>query len=173
MDLIHADLLPWGGSLVPHRQGTIAHKRLFEGCAGSPDNFSLTLAREQPDYFSPRHRHNWDQVRFCLRGSVPVGKALTLDAGEVGYFPEGVRYGPQEGGIEREVLVLQFGGASGQGYMTPDQTLAGREALLLQGVFEGGVFKRPPGTGKQNQDAYEAIWQQIFGQAMNYPKGLY
>ena len=114
MDMIHAGKMDWGANLASHRQGEMAHKVLFEGEEGSPDNYLLVLAREGASYYSPRHRHAWDQVRFCLEGSVPIGKDLRLDAGEVGYFPEGVPYGPQEGGPDRIVLLLQFAGAGVQ-----------------------------------------------------------
>src|ERR1700741_2890524 len=113
MDIVQAGAMEWGENLAAHRQGTMAHKVLFEGEEGSPDNFVWVLAKEGGDYFSPRHRHAWDQVRLCLEGAVPIGPGLTVDAGEVAYFPEGVAYGPQEGGGDRIELLLQFGGASG------------------------------------------------------------
>jgi hypothetical protein len=173
MQIVHAGKMDWGPSLVAHRQGNIAHKRLFDGEEGSPDNFSWSLARENGEYFSPRHRHNWDQVRFCLEGSVPIGKQMKVSAGEVGYFPEGVPYGPQKGGPDRLVLVLQFGGASGQGFMSPEQTERGHEALCAEGRFDKGVFHRERGDGRRTQDAYEAIWQQVFERPVFYPAPRY
>ena len=114
MNIVHAGRMEWGANLASHRQGEMAHKVLFEGEEGDADNYLLVLAREGASYYSPRHRHAWDQVRFCLEGSVPIGKGLRLDAGEVGYFPEAAPYGPQEGGPDRIVLLLQFGGAIGR-----------------------------------------------------------
>ena len=173
MDMIHAGKMDWGANLASHRQGEMAHKVLFEGEEGSPDNYLLVLAREGASYYSPRHRHAWDQVRFCLEGSVPIGKDLRLDAGEVGYFPEGVPYGPQEGGPDRIVLLLQFAGSGGQGYLSAAQLKAGHAALLAEGVFEGGVFRRAGGEGPRNTDAYEAIWRQVTGRPIDYPKPRY
>jgi hypothetical protein len=173
MDIVHADRMPWGGSLTAHRAGHMTHKVLFEGEEGSPDNYLLVLANEHSDYYSPRHRHAWDQVRYCLEGSVPLGRDLRIDAGEIGYFPEGVHYGPQKGGTDRIVLLLQVGGASGLGYLSPAQVDAGRERLLEQGVFEEGVFKRTSGTGKKNEDAYQAIWRAVTGKPLVYPRPRY
>lgn len=173
MDIVHAADMPWGANLASHRHGDMAHKLLFEGREGSADNHLLVLAREGSAYYSPRHRHAWDQVRFCLEGSVPLAKGLRLDAGEVAYFPEAVPYGPHEGGPDRIVLLLQFGGASGLGYLGAAQLRAGIAALEQEGAFEGGVFRRATGEGPKNQDAYEAIWRQVTGRPIRYPEPRY
>ncbi len=173
MQIVHGARMAWGENLAAHRQGGMAHKVLFEGEEGSPDNFVWVLADEGADYFAPRHRHGWDQVRLCLEGSIPIGKDMRLDEGEVGYFPEGVPYGPQEGGPNRKTLVLQVGGASGLGYLSARQLREGRMALAQEGLFEGGVFRRTTGEGKANLDAYEAIWRQVTGGPIDYPKARY
>ncbi len=173
MRLVDAGRMPWGGSLTAHRAGRMSHKILFEGEEGSPDNYLFVLANEGSDYYSPRHRHAWDQVRFCLEGSIPIGRDLRIEAGEIGYFPEGVHYGPQEGGPDRIVLLLQIGGASGLGYLSPAQLEQGRKRLLEEGVFEEGVFRRSRGEGKRNEDAYEAIWRVMTGRPLAYPKARY
>ena len=173
MKIAHASRMEWGGSLTAHRAGRMSHKVLFEGEEGSRDNYLFVLANEGSDYYSPRHRHAWDQVRFCLDGSIPIGRDLKIDAGEIGYFPEGVHYGPQEGGPDRIVLLLQIGGASGLGYLSPAQLEEGRSRLLAEGVFEEGVFRRSSGEGKRNEDAYEAIWRTVTGQPLRYPKPAY
>lgn len=173
MDIVHAARMDWGENLAAHRQGGMAHKVLFEGQEGSPDNYLLVLANESSSYYSPRHRHAWDQVRFCLEGSVPIGRDLAVDAGEVAYFPEAVPYGPQEGGPDRIELLLQFGGASGQGYLSAAQLRRARAALAEEGRFEKGVFRRERGEGPQNQDAYEALWRHVTGRPIVYPKPRY
>jgi hypothetical protein len=173
VDVAHGDRMEWGGTLVSHRAGHMTHKVLFQGAEGSPDNYLFVLANERSDYYSPRHRHAWDQVRLCLEGSVPIGRDSKIEAGEVGYFPEGVHYGPQEGGPDRIVLLLQVGGASGLGYLSPAQLQRGREELSREGVFDQGVFKRTSGAGKKNEDAYEAIWRVVTGQPLSYPKPRY
>jgi hypothetical protein len=173
VDMVHAGRMEWGENLAAQRAGRMSHKRLFEGQENTPDNYLLVLANEGSDYYSPRHRHAWDQVRFCLEGAVPIGRDLKIEAGEVGYFPEGVHYGPQEGGPDRIVLLLQFGGASGLGFLSVDQLRRGREQLLQEGVFDQGVFRRRSGEGKKNEDGYEAIWRHVTGRPLNYPKPRY
>jgi hypothetical protein len=97
----------------------LAFKCFFIGQPGTPENYAFTLAKQNGSFFSPRHRHNFDQFRLAWRGDVNIAPKVDLQQGHLGYFPEGTHYGPQddpEG--NRETLVLQFGGASGQGYMS-------------------------------------------------------
>jgi hypothetical protein len=163
--------MEWGENLAAHRHAGMAHKVLFEGDEGSPDNFVLVLARESSAYYSPVHRHPWDQVRLCLEGAVPLGGGLFIEAGEVGYFPEGVTYGPQEGGTDRIVLLLQCGGASGYGYLSAGQLRRARAELANEGAFEHGVFRAT--SGGEGEDAYEAIWRHVTGRRIEFPQGRY
>jgi hypothetical protein len=69
----------------------------------------------------PRHRHTFDQIRLPLIGDMNLGEPGILHEGEIGYFPEGQTYGPQDdklGDPNQLQLVLQFGGASGLGMGT-------------------------------------------------------
>jgi hypothetical protein len=174
MDVVHAAEMPWGESLVAQRAGAeVAHKRLFEGEEGSPDNYMLVMAKEPNSYFSPRHRHPWDQIRFCLEGKIPIAKGLYVEGGEIAYFPESAPYGPQEGGEDRIVLLLQFGGASGQGFIGPDLLSTARRELAGKGQFESGLYVYDTETGRRKRDAYEAIWMHVMGGALSYAAPVY
>ena len=175
MDIVHAAEMPWGESLVAQRGDTegMAHKRLFEGEEGTPDNYMLVMSREPKTYYSPRHRHAWDQVRICLEGKIPIAKGLFIEGGEIGYFPESAPYGPQEGGTDRIVVLLQFGGASGQGFIGPDRLTQARLELAERGTFEGGVYTVETAEGRRNRDAYEAIWLHVMGGQINYAPPAY
>lgn len=172
MKIVQAAGRKWLANQLRHRKGNILIKEMLEGEDGSPENYKFFLSRESADFYSPRHRHPWDQIRFCLEGSVPIGPRKTIDAGEIGYFPEGVPYGPQDGD-DRFVAILQFGGASGQGILSSDQVNRGFDALSGEGTFEGGVFRRKSGPGKRNQDGYAAVWEKITGKAMINPPPRY
>jgi hypothetical protein len=70
--------------------------------------------------------------------------------------------------------VLQFGGASGSGYLQPREVKAGMEELKKFGEFKDGIFtRREDVPGKRNMDAYQAIWEHVHGREMTYPKGRY
>lgn len=174
MDVVHVAEMPWGESLVAQRGGgEVAHKRVFEGAEGSPDNYMLVMSKEPKSYYSPRHRHPWDQIRYCLEGKIPIAKGLYVQGGEIAYFPESAHYGPQEGGEDRIVLLLQFGGASGLGFIGPDRVKQARVELAEQGRFADGVYSRDTAAGRRNWDAYEAIWLHVMGGDLSYAAAAY
>ncbi|MGH7033660.1 MAG: hypothetical protein ACREFL_08020 [Stellaceae bacterium] len=173
MKITHADTLEWKRGLE-YRGGTFHFRNLMEGEEGSVDNFRLNMGRSSADFYSPRHRHNFEQIRFVLEGELSFGRDGTMTAGMVGYFPEGVHYGPQTQHRESIVAVLQNGGASGSGYPSRKEVKASMDALEEFGEFKEGVYRRKEGVpGKRNLDGFQAIWEHINGRAMVYPKGRY
>jgi len=46
------------------------------------------------EFFTPRHRHNFDQFRYVVSGEMNIAKGVDLHEGECAYFPEGTHYGP-------------------------------------------------------------------------------
>ena len=174
MRLARSETTPWGPQRTT-RGGVIRFKTLLEGKEGSPTNYQLLIADTDPSFQSPRHRHNFDQVRLALTGSTNIGPKRNMEAGDIAYFPEGTYYGPQnqpEAGVQSLVMVVQFGGPSGNGYMSIGQHDAGAKELRVEGEFEGGVFRRrnPAPDGRKNQDAYEAIWEHSNHRPIEYPR---
>jgi len=158
---------------LEHRGGTFHARTMLEGTPGTAGNFKFSLSELGTDYSGPRHRHNFDQLRFILEGEVDFGREGTLKAGMLGYFPEGAFYGPQVNRTPIKVAIVQFGGASGSGYILPRDIKAGMEELKTFGDFQDGVFHRRDGQGKRNMDAYQAIWEHLNGREMVYPKPRY
>lgn len=154
-----------------HRSGRIEFKRLLAGRAGAPDNYELSVVRSGPDYFTPRHRHNFDQLRVGLTGALNYAPGRDVDPGGAVYFPEGTFYGPQRCSVDAEVLLLQCGGAGGEGFMSYEELGRGHAELARLGSFEDGVFRREPGQpGRKNQDGYEAIWEHVNRRELRYPE---
>ena len=158
-----------------HPTGAIAFQHLLRGDPGSPDNFMLILGRQDGDFHMPRHRHNFDQIRLPIVGPMDHGD-FVLGEGEVGYFVEGLAYGPQDDPLgryapgERLQLVLQFGGASGVGFMSIEDRRRGREELSRTGRFEGNYYHRADG---KTEWGLNAIWRQVYGAPLTYPKPRY
>jgi mannose-6-phosphate isomerase-like protein (cupin superfamily) len=174
MKIVHADEIA-GRSESQHRGGSSSRQRLLEGEVGSVDNFSLVIARPQ-DRYSPRHRHNFEQFRYQIEGIADYGRTGKLKPGMIGYFPEGVHYGPQAQGSGQELclLALQFGGATGSGYPGRDAEYNGTRELMKFGTFKDGVFHRNPGVpGKKNVDGFQAIWEHLNGRPLVYAPPRY
>jgi len=141
-----------------HRQGLFIHRKLMVGEPGTPGNFQLELVRTTDDFFSPRHRHNFDQIRYQVEGEFDFDRNGKMKPGILGYFPEGTPYGPQTSSVSSLTLVLQFGGASGSGYMTQEEMEASTAELKKHGRFEKGVYRRNDDQeGKRNVDGYQAV----------------
>ncbi|HVA13952.1 MAG TPA: hypothetical protein VNF99_11930 [Stellaceae bacterium] len=173
MKITQGDGLEWRRGLE-YRGGTFHFRNLMEGEEGSVDNFKLSIGKSSADFYSPRHRHNFEQIRFVLDGELNFGRDGKMTAGMVGYFPEGVHYGPQTQHSESLAAVLQCGGASGSGYPSRNEVKAAMDALEASGKFEDGVFRRREGVpGKKNMDGFQAIWEHVNRRPMVYPKGRY
>jgi len=174
MKIIQGDELKEVVLAFRHRQGLFRHRKLMTGEPGSPGNFSLELVRTTDDFFSPRHKHNFDQIRYQIEGEFDFDRNGKMKPGIIGYFPEGTPYGPQTSSVSSMTLVLQFGGASRSGYMTQEQTEASAVELLKTGVFEKGVYRRNEGVeGKRNVDGYQALWENVNKRPMKYPEPRY
>lgn len=157
------------------RDGVLAQKFLLTGEDGSPNNYLLNVGRTGAGGWStPRHRHTFDQIRFVLKGSYPIAKGKVMHDGWVGYFPESVHYGPQDRPDGLEMMVCQFGGASGCGFISVAQREAANDELKKIGEFKDGIFTYVDANGKKhNQDGSEACIEKATGKKVVYPKPRY
>jgi len=172
MEVVYGKSLTYEGTLLKHRGSGLAFKDLFVGSDSDiPNNYLFVLARQE-SFYSPVHHHNFDQFRFGINGDISILPDMTVGRGELCYHPEGAYYGPQDDGPgEREVLVLQFGGASGQGFLSHRLINAAQEKLSKRGRFEKGRFYE---QGKEEAiDSFQALWEYTTGKKLVYPKGRY
>jgi hypothetical protein len=155
-----------------HRTGKSVRQNLLQSETGL-DGYSLIISRSEAR-FSPRHRHNFEQYRFQIGGTADYSKTGLLKTGMLGYFPEGMHYGPQlpaEDGNDVAVLVLQCGGPSKCGYVNRAEVLEAAKELQGLGEFKDGVFHRNPDVpGKKNVEGSQAIWEHIMQRDLEYPK---
>ncbi len=173
MKIVHSEQIEWKRGLE-HRGGTFHHRHMFDGEPNTPGNFQYNLGRIEGDFASPRHRHNFEQFRYQVEGTMNFDRNGKMTKGTFGYFPEGAAYGPQSSEGTSYSAVLQFGGASGAGYLSRAQVRAGQSELEKIGRFEGGIFRRDDDVeGRRNSDAYQAIWEHHNGQRMEYPRPRY
>src|SRR5262245_7028607 len=86
MDIVHGAGLEWSEGEEKHREGRLSFKNIFKGVPGTPENYRLVLTRNNGPYKSPRHHHNFDQVRFCLEGKLNIAPGVEIEAGDAGYL---------------------------------------------------------------------------------------
>lgn len=149
---------------------------LLTGTPGEPDNFRL--AYQEPvagqEWSAPRHRHDFEQIRWVLDGDITIAKNQKIPPGWVAYFPESCWYGPQTRGDNLQLLLLQYGGPSGFGFDSPEQLRDGREALAARGTFEGGIYRWTDEAGQPHtQDAAEAVHEHVRGRKLVYADPRY
>ncbi|MFZ4288147.1 hypothetical protein [Variovorax sp. HJSM1_2] len=157
------------------REGVLELKILLTGEDDSPNNFCLQMNRTGAGgWGTPRHKHNFDQVRYVLKGEYPYAPGKAMPEGWIGYFPESVSYGPQARPEGLEVLTAQFGGASGSGFLSVARREAANKALQEKGVFKNGIFTYFDETGKRhNQDGSQACFEEATGQKVSFAKPRY
>jgi hypothetical protein len=170
MRAVRIEEVEWTAMENSHRNGGLEFKTILTGAEGTPENYWLTLARGDGHFFSPRHRHNFDQIRMCMAGRTRIDPKKFMEPGEIGYFPEGTPYGPQQDEGENVTLVLQFGAASRSGFLSRRQLRDSVAELQTMGDFKAGVFHRTRGAGRRNQDGFEAVWEHAMGRELAYPK---
>jgi quercetin dioxygenase-like cupin family protein len=171
MQIVHLDEIEWF-KYSGHREPGIDFKRLLQGEDMSPNNFEFILGRVQSRYTTPRHRHNFDQVRFVLDGSFGFDKNKVQKAGSVGYFPEGCFYEQDANGAS-DTLVLQAAGGSAAPYMSYEQLRKVARELAQQGEFKNGIYSVQRDGKSINQDGFEAVWEHAFGRELKYPRPRY
>lgn len=172
MKIAHISNAKEGGA-APHRRGGLQFRYLLDGDPLASDNYSLFIVEFSDEYSTPRHRHNFEQIRVMLEGSFSFGPDKVQEEGTVGYFPEGGYY-TQQGVGHARTLILQVGGPSGSGFMSHDILRKGGDELAKVGSFVDGVYTwRDVDGQKHNSDGYEAVWEHVHGRPVSYPKPRY
>jgi hypothetical protein len=156
-----------------HPTGALGFRYLLKGQENTPDNFVMLIAENLGHFHMVRHRHNFDQFRYVISGQMNIGDGMVIREGELCYFPEGTPYGPQDDPAGPLVLTVQFGGGNGYGYMSPEQYLAGRNALEREGRFEGPVFIKEANGKTVKKFSINAIWEKAMGARMLIPAPRY
>ncbi|MFC9057197.1 hypothetical protein ACFTXB_03955 [Streptomyces sp. NPDC057074] len=157
------------------REGTLDQKHLLVGEDGSPNNYDLNMGLTGGGgWRTPRHRHNFDQIRYVIQGRLPYTENDVLEEGWVGYFPESIHYGPQERPEGLRTMVLQCGGASGQGYLSVAQREAGNAELARTGEFKKGLYHYTDDNGvPRTKDGSEAIFEHATGSKLAFATPRY
>ena len=157
------------------REGKLVQKFLLMGEDGSPNNYLLNVGLTgSGGWGTPRHRHNFDQIRYVLKGKYPVSPHKVMGEGSVAYFPESVHYGPQDRPEGLEMMVIQFGGASGSGFLSTPMREAANDRLNKKGTFKDGIFTWIDDKGqKHNMDGSAACFEEAMGTKLTFAPARY
>jgi hypothetical protein len=69
MKIVQGDAVEWRRALQ-HRGGTFHYRHLLDGTRATTGNFQFDIGQIEGDFASPRHRHNFDQFRSQLEGTM-------------------------------------------------------------------------------------------------------
>lgn len=150
-----------------HRGAGLKTKSLpFRG-DGRGNNLWLSLSEMEDGWYSPRHRHNFDQIRYVLDGETGFTD-WDLHAGECAYFPAGVHYGPQVQHGSALLFTLQFPGSGGDYYLAPDQV---EQTVARLRAADPEFGRNGKGVDRQGRerDSYEIVWETHQGHPVRYP----
>jgi hypothetical protein len=153
---------------------------LLTGEEDAPDNYVVRFGQDEsqegePDRYGPRHRHNFEQIRYPIDGDYQISGERVIPAGWVGYFPESVHYGPNKLTPGVDLFVVQYGGPSGLGLNSIAQNRKGREGLKAKGRrFEDGLVLWEDEAGvTHKQDGFEALMEETGGKPVEYAPRRY
>jgi hypothetical protein len=124
----------------------------------------LTKFHEGDETFTaPRHRHDFEQIRFGISGHQVFGPGLESDPGDVIYFPSAAYYGP-EVITGAEQLLLQWS----RTWVTREQQRVAMDALKKKGTFgEHGLYRSVDDNGEVYEvDGVQAVWEYTYGRPL-------
>jgi len=120
-------------------------------------------------FSAPRHKHNFDQIRYVVSGSPDFGHYQVASQGQSAFFPAGAAYGP-ETIEESEMLLIQWG----QHWMTRAQHDETYSRMLQAGEFKDGYYVTVDAAGnEQRADARNAVWETFNARKLVYPTPRY
>ncbi len=131
----------------------------------------ISWAYYDTGYGTPRHKHTFDQFRLAFDGAREI-KDGYVKAGECGFYPEGVSYGPQMQTAPCTGLTFQFQGATGLPYLKHRDLHRAQDELEAEGgTFEGGIYRKTLPDGKViTMDSHAACVERLTGQKIEFPK---
>jgi hypothetical protein len=108
-------------------------------------------------FTAPRHRHDFEQIRYAMRGALDFGPGCRCEEGDIAYFPAGAYYGP-ETIQDAEMLLLQWSST----WVTRAQNRDAIIELEKSGSFSGGMYVTlEPGGTESEVDAMQAVWEYV------------
>ncbi|MEV6927382.1 hypothetical protein AB0M46_23150 [Dactylosporangium sp. NPDC051485] len=166
------DSTPYERVVRAARPGIIHRKFVRESEVLPGVGFTADLVKYQGGngtFSAPRHRHDFDQIRFIVSGRADFGHGLLGKAGHVIFFPAGTHYGPEE--IEdSEVMLIQWS----KSWVWRADSDAAHSEMSKVGEFKDGWYVTRGDDGiERRADARNAVFEFATGKKLVYPTPRY
>lgn len=151
------------------RKGSANVKRLLDDDAPDGLNFWFVRADHvhegEAAFGTPRHHHTFQQIKMTERGRSDIGLGNYVEAGDIGYFPRGAYYGPQQK-ESCTILALQYGfnGEHQRGPAWEEHREEAFKRITQRGKIENGLFTEvDPVTGTETvRDSVEVLYEERY-----------
>ena len=172
MHVIETAKIPWTLVSRSNRPGRVHRKLVHEGEVSPAVGYTADLVRYEGGhgtFTAPRHKHNFDQIRYTISGQPDFGHYQVASAGQSAFFPAGAAYGP-ETIEESEMLLVQWG----ENWMSRAQHDATHAEMQNVGEFREGYYITVDADGSEHRaDGRNAVWETFTGLKLVYPTPRY
>jgi hypothetical protein len=173
MHIVETDDIPYEVVTRSNRRsGCVARKAVREGEISPGVGFTADLilySNVDGPFSAPRHKHNFDQIRYVISGQPDFGNGQIAADGQISFFPAGASYGP-EVIDEAEVLLIQWS----DHWMTRAQHDSTYVEMQRTGEFREGYYITVDESGNEHRaDGRNAVWETFTQQKMVYPTPRY
>ncbi|MFD8820668.1 hypothetical protein ACFV23_56665 [Streptomyces sp. NPDC059627] len=172
MQVIETAKMPWELVSKANRPGRIHRKLVHEGVVSPGIGYTADLVRYEGGhgtFSAPRHKHNFDQIRYTISGRPDFGHYQVSAAGQSAFFPAGAAYGP-ETIEEADILLIQWG----ENWVTRAQHDATYAEMQTRGEFRDGYYITVDADGKEHRaDGRNAVWEAFNQRELVYPQPRY
>jgi hypothetical protein len=172
MQVVETAKIPWELVSKSNRPGRVHRKLVHEGIVSPGVGYTADLVRYEGGngtFTAPRHKHNFDQIRYTISGTPDFGHYQVSAAGQSAFFPAGAAYGP-ETIEEADVLLIQWG----TDWVSRAQHDATYAEMQKVGEFREGFYITTDADGnEQRADGRNAVWEAFNGRKLEYPTPRY
>ena len=172
MHVIETAKIPWSLVSKANRPGRVHRKLVHEGEVSPGVGYTADLVRYEGGhgtFTAPRHKHNFDQIRYTVSGQPDFGHYQVSAQGQSVFFPAGAAYGP-ETIEEAEILLIQWG-EHWVSRAQHDETYA---AMQKKGEFREGYYITVDADGNEHRaDGRNAVWETFNQRKLVYPTPRY
>ena len=123
------------------REGKLDQKHLLFGEDGSPNNYDLNMGHTGGGgWRTPRHRHNFDQIRYVISGRLPYSETDFSRKAGWGTSPRASTTAPRSAPRAFGPWFCRAAARAAPGYLSVAQREATNAELNKTGEFKKGLY---------------------------------